>query len=119
MIMKCCICGKEIKGYGNSALPLVEGICCDTCNNYVVIPARLYLAQKEGTLAKEQARNLVMGMNPVAKIGAKVLILEMKGEPQYSNKRGIIEHIDDIGQLHGTWGGCALVPNEDTYIIID
>lgn len=31
--MKCCICGKEIKGYGNSSFPAGSGICCDECNN--------------------------------------------------------------------------------------
>lgn len=33
---KCCICGKEIKGYGNNAEPLAKGICCDECNVKVV-----------------------------------------------------------------------------------
>lgn len=33
----------------------------------------------------------------------------------YSGKTGVIEHIDDAGQLHGTWGGCALVPGVDKF----
>lgn len=55
----------------------------------------------------------------MVKVGDKIRIIEMKGEPQYTGKVGIVEHIDDIGQLHGTWGGCALIPSEDTYEIID
>ena len=55
----------------------------------------------------------------MVKVGDKIRIIEMKGEPQYNGKVGIVEHIDDIGQLHGTWGGCALIPGEDTYEIID
>lgn len=51
-------------------------------------------------------------------VGAKVLIVDMEGEPRYSGRYGIIEHIDDIGQLHGTWGGCALVPSIDKFIIV-
>lgn len=42
--MKCCICGKEIRGYGNNPYPVVkdEGkVCCDHCNQTVVIPARI------------------------------------------------------------------------------
>lgn len=35
--MKCCICGKEIKGYGNNAEPLKKGKCCDNCNEIVII----------------------------------------------------------------------------------
>jgi len=116
--MKCCICGKEIKGYGNSALPLVEGVCCDHCNNFVVVPSRMYMLAKDKGCEK-MAHDFISQEQPLAQIGAKVLILEMKSEPNYSGKSGIIEHIDDIGQLHGTWGGCALIPTEDTYFIID
>ena len=46
-------------------------------------------------------------------------IIEMKGEPQYTGRTGVVEHIDDIGQLHGTWGGLAVVPSEDTFKVID
>ena len=54
----------------------------------------------------------------MAKLGDKVRIIEMKGEPQYTGKTGTILYIDSIGQLHGTWGGCALIPTEDKYEII-
>ena len=51
-------------------------------------------------------------------LGKKIKIIRMEGEPQYSDKVGIIEKIDDIGQLHGTWGGCAIVlPNDKIEII--
>lgn len=43
----CVLCGKEIYAYGHSAQPLAKGICCDFCNTYKVIPARLAKA-KEG-----------------------------------------------------------------------
>ena len=43
--MKCVFCGKEIKyGWGNSCWPIYEHEkirCCDGCNYYVVIPARI------------------------------------------------------------------------------
>ena len=42
------------------------------------------------------------------KKGDKVRIVEMMGEPRYSGREGIVETIDDAGQVHGTWGGCAL-----------
>lgn len=44
-------------------------------------------------------------------IGKRILIIRMFGEPQYTGKTGIVTSIDDIGQIHGTWGGCALSPN--------
>lgn len=43
----------------------------------------------------------------MAHIGDKIKILRLCGEPinsPYHGKEGIIKYIDDIGQLHGTWG---------------
>lgn len=55
----------------------------------------------------------------MAKVGDKIKIIYMDGEPQYSGKMGIITHIDDIGQIHGTWGGCALIDGVDEYEIVE
>lgn len=38
---KCCICGKDYTNYGNNALPVKDGRCCDTCNGTVVLSARI------------------------------------------------------------------------------
>lgn len=51
-------------------------------------------------------------------IGKTVKIINMKGEPQYSGKIGVVKSVDDIGQLHGSWGGCAIQPENDTFEII-
>lgn len=41
-IKKCCICGKQIKGFGNNPTPVrANGVCCNVCNLNKVIPARL------------------------------------------------------------------------------
>lgn len=42
----------------------------------------------------------------------------MEGEPSYSGKEGIVESIDDLGQIHGSWGGCAIIPKIDLFEII-
>ena len=40
----CCICGKTFDGYGNNPYPVKDnGVCCDGCNNDVVIPKRIRL----------------------------------------------------------------------------
>lgn len=52
------------------------------------------------------------------KIGDQIRIIRMAGEPQYSGREGTITHIDDAGQLHGTWGGCAIIPDEDDVKIL-
>ena len=51
-------------------------------------------------------------------VGDKIRIIHMDGEPQYDGKVGYVEHIDDAGQIHGTWGGCALIPGVDEYKVI-
>ena len=63
-------------------------------------------------------------MNNKEKIRKKYLdkeikIVNMNGEPQYEGKRGTVLIVDDIGQLHGTWGGCALIPGVDIFTIIE
>lgn len=50
--MKCCICGKEIKNFGNNPYGAINRIgkiihweagdeCCNQCNEKYVIPGRL------------------------------------------------------------------------------
>ena len=55
----------------------------------------------------------------MANIGDKIKILYMEGEPSYTNKEGVIKSIDDLGMLHGTWGGVAVIPEKDTFEVID
>lgn len=54
----------------------------------------------------------------MAKVGDKIRILNMQGEPEYAGKEGVIKHIDAIGQIHGTWGGCAVIPATDSYVVL-
>ena len=52
------------------------------------------------------------------KVGDRIKIIEMKDEPQYTNREGVVTHIDDAGQIHGSWGGCAIIPEVDDCMII-
>lgn len=52
-------------------------------------------------------------------IGKTVRIIDMEGEPQYSGKVGVVKLVDDMGQLHGSWGGCAIIPDTDDYEVIE
>lgn len=53
------------------------------------------------------------------KVGDKIRINHLRGEDnRYDGKEGVIEYIDSIGQLHGTWGGLAVIPTEDDFEII-
>lgn len=59
-------------------------------------------------MVKEEAK-------PEFKVGNTIKIIKMAGEPGYTGKVGKITEIDDAGQLHGTWGGLALIPGEDEF----
>ena len=53
------------------------------------------------------------------KVGQKVRIIHLEGEDNRDDgKEGEIEDIDAIGQLHGTWGGLAIIPEADEFQII-
>ena len=44
---KCCLCGKEVEGYGNDPSPIEtqneNDECCDECNLAIVVPTRMNL----------------------------------------------------------------------------
>jgi len=53
------------------------------------------------------------------KVGDKIRIGHLDGEDtSYDGREGTVEHIDSIGQLHGTWGGLAVIPGVDNFEII-
>lgn len=54
----------------------------------------------------------------MVKVGATIRIVEMKDEPQYAGRIGIVKYIDDMGQIHGTWGGCAIIPSVDKFEVV-
>ena len=53
------------------------------------------------------------------KVGDTIRINYMKDEPQYTGKEGVITHIDDFGQIFGSWGGLAVVPDIDEFEVIN
>ena len=62
--------------------------------------------------SREKERNIAMYL------GKLVRIICMDGESAYNGRMGKVTYVDDIGQLHGTWGGCALIPGLDDFAII-
>ena len=54
----------------------------------------------------------------MAKVGDYIYIEQMDGEPQYTGRKGTITWIDSAGQLHGTWGSLAVLPDTDNFTII-
>lgn len=53
------------------------------------------------------------------KVGDKIRINHLKDEDNtYDGKEGTITYIDSLGQLHGTWGGIGVIPEEDDFDIL-
>lgn len=104
---KCCICGKEFEGFGHNAEPVKIGRCCDKCNYTNVIPARF---ARTGKIERPV---------PGVKVGDTIHIVKMDGEPHYDGREGEVLTIDSIGQLHGTWGGCGVIPGVDEYYKVE
>ena len=117
----CCICGQSFEGYGNNPSPMkINGRCCDKCNEKV-IATRLLLSKYQ---SNEQPKAEIVKMcsennkEKTIVVGSEVIIIDMKNEKDYAGRYGVIVHIDDIGQLHGSWGGCALIPDVDIYLVL-
>ena len=56
----------------------------------------------------------------IYKVGQRIRIIHLEGEDnRYDNREGVIEDIDAIGQLHGSWGDLAVIPEADKFVIIE
>ena len=60
------------------------------------------------------------------KIGDTIRIIRMNDDGgkdlqarMYNGRSGVVEHIDSKGQLHGTWGGLAVIPGVDDFEVKD
>lgn len=103
----CAICGKPIVGFGNNALPVAEGKCCDKCNQEVVIPARLKsvkLDEAKKDEKEEQPEEFIAKDLETAEITTddpkieKQLVKETDELPAVEIKKDLLEPetIDDI-----------------------
>ena len=99
--MKCSICDKEEKGYGNNANPLNSGRCCDECNLKFVIPRRMLCLKND---------NIEEDPQPDKEEETKLVDIDFEEEPPWDNPEGKYKcECDDeiVGQmcLIGEHGG--------------
>ena len=64
-------------------------------------------------------------MKPGIKIGSIIRIINLfdnngkdKETATYAGRVGIVLSIDSLGQLHGTWGSLAIIPEIDEFEIL-
>ena len=73
------------------------------------------IALNEG-LSKEALEDMYLGKK--IRIGAMINPDSDIDDSRYNGKEGIVKSIDSMGQLHGTWGGLAVIPEVDEFEII-
>lgn len=88
-----------------------------------------YKKSVEIALTAIESRNMYTtneGASDMFHVGDVVRIIHVddQGGKDYqasrlNGKSGMIEHIDDAGQLHGTWGSIALIPELDEIEIVN
>ncbi len=60
-----------------------------------------------------------MAQHTKVKVGDRIRIIHLEDEDdRYDGREGRVEHIDSLGQLHGTWGGLAVIPEADQFVIL-
>lgn len=74
----CSICGKEFDGFGNNAEPVNDGLCCDKCNNDIVIPRRLADLDKKKLI--DVKKKVESFLNDIYKIKFDMLLKEQMQE---------------------------------------
>lgn len=69
--------------------------------------------------ASKVCAGVIVKENNMVKVGDEIKIISMDGEPQYTGRKGFVTRIDDAGQIHGTWGGCALIEDCDSFEVLN
>lgn len=84
----------------------------------VVEPLEEPVAEVESSEPMEEDLGFVPFDSDV-RVGNKIRIIHLEGEDtRYDGKEGTVETVDGIGQLHGTWGGLAVIPGVDNFEVI-
>lgn len=55
------------------------------------------------------------------KVGDRIRIIRLDDPytlDTYNGREGVVKNIDGAGQLHGTWGGLAVIPWEDEFEVL-
>ena len=57
-----------------------------------------------------------------AKIGDKIVIKRLTADPratEYVGKTGIVENINELGDIAGTWGSLSLLPTDEYEVLAE
>lgn len=93
-------------------------ICRDTVRTVISCRRK---TSSSGSVTKMTFVNLRTMKTIEVKVGDRIRIISLFDSyalDTYNGKEGEVILIDDAGQLHGTWGGLAVIPEEDEFEIL-
>lgn len=67
------------------------------------------------------SKNLKTNKMVEVKVGDKIRIIRLDDPyvlDSYNGREGVVRRIDSLGQLHGSWGGLAVIPEEDEFEVL-
>lgn len=82
----------------------------------VVMVSDVNVPEREAAELRDRLRTITKAL---PKVGDEIEIIEMSDEFGYAGRIGTVTHIDDEGQIHGTWGGLAVIPEIDRFEVIN
>lgn len=93
-----------------------------TCRDTVrTVISWLGMTSKSDSVTKMTFVNLRTMKTIEVKVGDRIRIISLFDPyalDSYNGREGIVRRIDSIGQLHGTWGGLAIIPEEDEFEVL-
>jgi len=124
--MHCPLCNKEVESLEELAVNINDedlGVRIKLCQDCLATVKDVLSRDDFGpnlvNFLSDLASKWEMGNSENSKVGSIVKILRLEGEDEgyLFSKTGVVEFIDDAGQLHGTWGGVAIIPDKDSFLV--
>lgn len=124
--MKCPFCNKEVETLEETTIYINDekietiSLCPDCLEKVKSILEDENFGEHLMKYIKELDENWEKGTAENVKVGSVIKIVELFEEKDlsYVNRTGVVEFIDDAGQLHGSWGGLAVIPEKDKFLVL-
>lgn len=74
-----------------------------------------------GSVTRMISMNLKTKKMIDVKVGDRIRIIRLDDPyalDSYNGREGVVRDIDSLGQLHGSWGGLAVIPEEDEFEVL-
>jgi len=123
---KCEACDKEVETleeleiYLNDEFLMKIHVCQDCAKILREVMEDEKFGEKLINYLKDLDELWEHGTKENTKVGKVVQIVQLKDEPfsPLYGKTGVVTLVDDAGQIHGTWGSLAILPECDNWLVM-